>query len=323
MQELVGRLSALDPTSGDELKVIGYFDALIAGAAGTEALLKGAAVLSGTVAGACWPGGALRMSPEGVRLPAGEAGGWPSRPAADGRVWLERTGPAHANDAMVLERCALGVSIVRGRHRERSLGPLGVLLDGERTPQERTAAAARAGLGPRVRALAVTADRHLPGASAVLAGTDGPVRLAVLHPRDAAPAEGPVGLGPWGEPAQLVRSASAARLALQVSRATGAPVDAEELGGLLEAAAALAQRTPPAPDVAVLDTLDERSLRILDVLVGSESLRAAAAALGMHHSSLAARRTALAEALGYDPWTARGRARCQLARLAQQLGRPG
>ena len=51
MQELVARLSALDPEAGTVLKVITYFDKLIEGRVGLETLVRGAAVLSGFVAG--------------------------------------------------------------------------------------------------------------------------------------------------------------------------------------------------------------------------------------------------------------------------------
>ena len=47
MRELAGRLAALDPDAGAALKVIAYFDRLTDGRVGLEALVRGAAVLSG------------------------------------------------------------------------------------------------------------------------------------------------------------------------------------------------------------------------------------------------------------------------------------
>ncbi len=52
MQELAGRLTALDPEASASLRVIASFDALVAGGVGIEALVRAAAVLGGTIAGA-------------------------------------------------------------------------------------------------------------------------------------------------------------------------------------------------------------------------------------------------------------------------------
>jgi hypothetical protein len=43
MHELRGRLSLLDPTAGDALKVIEYFDRLVASQVSIETLVRGAA----------------------------------------------------------------------------------------------------------------------------------------------------------------------------------------------------------------------------------------------------------------------------------------
>src|SRR3954451_24595229 len=47
MKELAGRLTALDPDAGAAVRVIAYFDRLSESRAGLEALVRGAAVLSG------------------------------------------------------------------------------------------------------------------------------------------------------------------------------------------------------------------------------------------------------------------------------------
>lgn len=41
MQELVGRLTALDAEATETIKVIAYFDALVAGHASTQVILPG------------------------------------------------------------------------------------------------------------------------------------------------------------------------------------------------------------------------------------------------------------------------------------------
>src|SRR5882757_10386161 len=95
MQQLVGRLTALDPEASATLKVVSYFDTLVGHEVGIETLLRGASVLSGCPAGFD-PGkviAGLRVSPAGQRLPAGSLQHWPSAPAGPGAVvWLERSG---------------------------------------------------------------------------------------------------------------------------------------------------------------------------------------------------------------------------------------
>lgn len=65
MQELLGRLTALDPEASESLKVVSYFDTLVTAGAGLDALLRGAAALSGVVAGADRRGRISRRAPDG------------------------------------------------------------------------------------------------------------------------------------------------------------------------------------------------------------------------------------------------------------------
>jgi len=51
MQDLLGRLTALDPDASETLKVVSYFDALVARSVGVESMLRGAALLSGATVG--------------------------------------------------------------------------------------------------------------------------------------------------------------------------------------------------------------------------------------------------------------------------------
>ena len=85
-------------------------------------------------------------------------------------------------------------------------------------------------------------------------------------------------------------------------------------------AAVTAQRTAGAADAAALAALDHRSRELLDAVTEQQSVRAAAARLGRHHSSVQERLTALVETLGYDPRTSRGHARYVLARMLLTLG---
>lgn len=327
MQELVGRLTALDPEASETLKVVAYFDALIAGGVGLDALLRGAAVLSGAVAGAFDGRRAHRVAPDGGRLAATADGarpepGWPTRTAGSATVWLEREGPPHANDAMVVERLALAVDLATARRPGGTGGALDVALDAARDVADRRVALSRLRLDGardlRVAALPVASD---PGAapSTVVATPHGLVRAAVLR-RGVTPA-GPVGIGVAGPGEELPESFRTALLAFRlVPGGPGAAVvDAAELGVLLAAVGALEPVAARLPDVVALARLDARTRTVLEVLAGSDSVRAAAATLGMHHSTLQARHEALTGDLGYDPRSPDGRTRHRLASLLLRL----
>ncbi|WP_454856421.1 hypothetical protein [Promicromonospora soli] len=357
MQELVGRLTALDPEASETLKVVAYFDVLVAGGVGLQALLRGAAVLSGAVAGAFDGRRTYRIAPDGGRLPdaapdsatrpgaeaqqgaaaqpssgqpssaqpssAGQEQ-WPSRSISNGRVWLEREGPPHANDEMVIERLALAVDLVGVRGHGRPSSALEIAVDAARDVEERRVALSRLRLDParetRVAALPLS---HDPGAalptavSTVLATPYGLVRAVILG-RDAT-IPGPAGVGITQRADQLPESFRTALLALRLRPASGAVVDAAELGVVLAAVSALEPVAALQPDVAALARLDVRARAVLDELAAAESVRAAATALGMHHSTLQARHDTLTSELGYDPRSLDGRARYRLARLLLRL----
>ncbi|WP_073813026.1 helix-turn-helix domain-containing protein [Kitasatospora sp. CB01950] len=81
---------------------------------------------------------------------------------------------------------------------------------------------------------------------------------------------------------------------------------------------------PQAPheDVRALAALDQRSSDVLRTLVEADSIRSAAATLGMHHSTVQARHEALTASLGYDPRTTTGRMRYTAAALLLRLTDP-
>ncbi|MFC9846732.1 helix-turn-helix domain-containing protein [Streptomyces sp. NPDC060223] len=73
MRELAGRLAELDPDAGAALQAIAYFDRLMEGRVGLEALVRGAAVLSGHPARLVDErrGVRIRVEPDGRRADAG------------------------------------------------------------------------------------------------------------------------------------------------------------------------------------------------------------------------------------------------------------
>ncbi|MBD3753542.1 MAG: hypothetical protein IE935_14275, partial [Micrococcales bacterium] len=90
MQELVGRITALDPEASETLKVITYFDALVGAGAGIDALLRAAATLSGVTAGLEHRDRIRRRDASGRQVDGDPVVTSPARDVPGGRVWLER-----------------------------------------------------------------------------------------------------------------------------------------------------------------------------------------------------------------------------------------
>ncbi|OII40015.1 helix-turn-helix domain-containing protein [Plantibacter sp. MMLR14_011] len=328
MQELVGRLTALDPEASEGLKVIAYFDALVAGGVNTEALARGAAVLTGVPAGVRSPEAAVRVDPAGHRLPVGPSD-WPTRTVAgDGSVWLERVGAAHANDAIVLERFALAVALLRSRRHPQADSSVQILLDADRSESERSQAAERLSLsGSALRAVATAPSVHPPGGpSALVVGAGGMLRATIVSGPDGAAGlsdvDGVAGIGRAGVATQLVRSWAEAQQAITLTDAAHRVVDIADLGVLADAVRELAATAARSPDVSALAALDNRAARVLDALVRGDSVRSAAQELGIHHSTLQGKHEHFARILGYDPREPVGRARYELASLLlRSMGR--
>jgi hypothetical protein len=328
MQELVGRLTALDPEASETLKVVAYFDALVAGGVGVQALVRGAAVLSGTVAGASVGRRTHRVGPDGDRR-TGDATTngeiqrhWPARSITDGNVWLEREGPRHANDDMIVERLALAVDLVGSRRPGEAASALETAIDAKRDGEERRVALSRLRLSPsrdlRIAALPLSHEVAVDVApSTVVATPYGLLRAVVLGPDEKI--SGPAGVGVPRRADELPESFRTAVLALRLLPDNSSVVDAADLGVVLAAVSALEPVAAQQPDVVALARLDARARAVLDELAAAESVRAAATALGMHHSTLQARHEALTNELGYDPRSLPGRTRFQLARLLLRL----
>lgn len=317
MQELVGRLSALDPEASETLKVVSYFDALVAGGVGVDGLLRGAAALAGAVVGVELHGRVRRRDPLGAVPPATETRErMPRRALPGGVAWIERGGQPHANDEMVVERLALAIELTEARRSPE--GALEIALDAARPIDERSSALARLRVTPdaRVRIVAVPAEPVPEGPSAVVPTRFGIVR-ALLDDGDRQHPS-PAGLGSWTRADHLPESWDAALVALRLVDAQHPVVDAAELGSLVLLARRAPGEDPPA-DVRALAALDARSRQVLRALVEADSVRAAAAALGMHHSTLQARHESLTHELGYDPRSALGRARAVAADLLLRL----
>ncbi|WP_329550073.1 helix-turn-helix domain-containing protein [Streptomyces sp. NBC_01356] len=401
MRELAGRLAELDPDAGAALQVIAYFDRLMEGRVGLEALVRGAAVLSGCPARLIDDrrGIRIRVEPDGRRedsggpvdptwpwvpLDASDAArpgagpgpgipgagpatvspgsldaaqapaspgtpdaappqasldtphathpqaqldtpdlARPSTPQTPAALWLETPGPPDGVRAMILERAAGAVRAVLERTRGWAPAAVSapdpalveVVLDASAPRATRMRAAAQLGLkqGQLVRALALYGG----GAEIVTAGRPG---------NEARRA----GVGPAVEPDGLPQSWAAARTALRLT-AEGTAHDpgprtvyADELGGLVLLADAVGPDTPPVPDeLAVERAVAEApwAAATLHAVSASPSLRAAAAELTVHHSTLQERLVQTEHVLGWDVHSPQGRLRLQLALAIRKLRR--
>lgn len=301
MQDLLGRLTALDPDASETLKVVSYFDTLIARSVGVE--------------------------------PVDPGGRWMLRESApDAVAWIERDGEPHTNDAMILERLALALGILRAR---RSSGPesaVELAISSYGGADERAGALSRLRLAPgRFRVVASPPDpAPLPQhPSAVVATRHGLTRATIL-PHDVAvedawdgTADLRRGVGTSGTEVQLPDSWASALIAVRLTTAAEPTLAAADLGALLlvagTAESGTAESGPLHPDAAALAGLDARSLELLDAVVDEQSVRAAAIRLGRHHSSVQDRLSALTDTLGYDPRTSRGQARFVVARMLLRL----
>ncbi|MFT4212882.1 MAG: hypothetical protein QM626_13545 [Microbacterium sp.] len=320
MQELAGRLTALDADASASLKVISYFDALVAGGAGIESLVRAAVVLTGVAAGAETSGRVTRVDANGRRGDDGDRGDWPSSEVGGRTVWIERVGEAHANDAMVLDRLSLAVMIADARRGVPEAGAVEIVLDAGRPASERATALARLPLeaaGP-VRVIAQQPDMPVAGPSALVADARGLVRAVLMTPSHA-PGAGPAGYALASSADVLPQAWEDARLALRLADRRHPVVCADDLGALIVVARSFDPRQSQHPDVGVLLALDERTRELLDELVEADSVRAAAGALGLHHSTLQARHESLTRQLGYDPRSGLGRTRYETARLLARL----
>ncbi|WP_406630339.1 PucR family transcriptional regulator [Amycolatopsis sp. WGS_07] len=115
MKGLLLRLSTVDSGAETAVRVIAYFDELIARRATLPDLLRATAFLAECVAGIrCVNGTVLRFRPNGD--PGGDGPIPPGAVVVDldgaGRVWLERTGEPGPLDVLVLERLAISAKVL-------------------------------------------------------------------------------------------------------------------------------------------------------------------------------------------------------------------
>ncbi|MDT3439370.1 helix-turn-helix domain-containing protein [Pseudofrankia sp. BMG5.37] len=129
MKGLLLQLSALDADAESAVRVIAYFDALVAARADAASLVRATAALAECGAGLETPDtGQVRYRQDGTSAPPpqpatdgstvpGHVSGWMSLGDDGGRVWLERPGPPRPLDEIVLERMAIAARAIGTRAR--------------------------------------------------------------------------------------------------------------------------------------------------------------------------------------------------------------
>ncbi len=326
MQELLGRLRALDPTASQGLRVIACFDELMTGRVGTDGLLSAAAALAGCPVGirrGSDEAAVIRVGPDGRRLAAAPApaGGLVS----DGlHVWIERgDGSPGVNDAIILERLALALQVRHDQSRAPAPRDLALLLDETVELTVRRDAATRRGLASGVLLRAVAAPlfavwrTHPSGPEDVVATDFGPVHAAVV-PAGAEVAASPLGIGVAVERDDLPLSFRTAVVALRLAdSATGGTSRADDLGVLAETLADQPIRPRMDADEEAVARLAEHAWGIatLDALVRSTSVRDAARTVGIHHSTMTARIETITAEFGFSPLDGWARTRAAVALL--------
>jgi len=327
MKGLLLRLSALDADAASAVRVISFFDALVAQHAGLERLVASTAELAECPAGLSVPetGVWLRMDEDGRSLAEAPPPAAGRQLEGGGRVWLERTGQPLPLDEIVLERFAIAAAVLLGETRARLPG-----LDDPALVE--LAVSASAGDAERSRAL------HLLGFSPltpirVLAVKDGPLpeppgpqaaigdRHAVLAPAETiVPAGHTIGIGPAVPAMRAPQSWQAARTAVRFT--TPGVIDAidwDDLGALGPIAQRIqADEIDEIPDVRALDRLaaepgGKETLDVLTAVITTDSVRKAATLVHRHHSSMAGRLARAEAALGFDVNSPTGRFRLMLA----------
>jgi hypothetical protein len=318
MKDLAVRLAALDADAGAALRVIAYFDGLTEARAGLQTIVRGAAVLAGCPARLVDDERRvrLRVTPDGASVPSGaEADKAWMRTAVGSSsavLLLERAGEPGPVDAMILERAsgALRAVLDRTRGRAPAADPALVeLLVDASAPLDVREKAARA--------------MHLPaGPIRAVARETGPALL----PEGAPPPAGRAGIGPAVAVADLPASWAAARVALRFA-AEGTdddPGDSVVHHADLGALVLLASAPVDVPDLRALDhavAAAPWALTTLHAFADTPSLRAAAAALRLHHSTMQDRVTAAEHLLGWSLRDPRGRLRLDLALALRRLRR--
>jgi hypothetical protein len=330
---LLLRLSALDSDAASAVRVISFFDGLVARHAGLERLVASTAQLAECPAGLSVPETGVWLRADAAGQPVAAAP--PPSPSREldggGRVWLERSGDALPLDEIVLERFAIAAAVLLGETRARLSGLddpalLELVVSPSAGDAERSRALHLLGFSPLtpVRALAVAGGPlpEPPGPQAAIGD-----RHAVLAAAETiVPAGHTIGIGPTVPAMRAADSWRAATTAVRFTTPGVVDVVAwDDLGALGPIAQQL--RLDELGDIADVRALDrlaaepggQDTVDVLTAVITTDSVRKAAAVVHRHHSSVAARLARAEAALGFAAHTPAGRTRLTLALALRRL----
>ena len=352
MKLLLLRLSALDADAENALRVISFFDELIARRVPLRTLLAETAKLAECPVGVYESGLgiSLRAEPRGRVGVEDCAAAEPVRRelTPDSGVWLERSGQPFALDDIVLERFAIAAALLLDHERGpvsdvSDEGPVKLALSADASEALRSRALRAMGFEPGepMCTLAVTGPAPQTDVVVALALPRAGARFAVLGSihavltrlpepgvLDAVPAGFRVGVGPELPGLEAPYSWQQARVARKFSSRNGRGpqvVRATELGAMAIIAEKLRNEDiAQVPDVAVLDELAAEpngsdTIAILDALCRTGSIRKAANEVFRHHTTLISKLTHAESRLGFSLSTPAGRMRAELALSLRQL----
>ncbi|CAM3388821.1 helix-turn-helix domain-containing protein [Kibdelosporangium persicum] len=313
MEGLLLRLSALDADAENAVRVIGFFDRLIATRTGLDVLARKASELAECAMGVSSPARGLRV---GGAVPAHAV----RRDLDDGTVvWMARDGKPLPLDEMVLERFSIAValSLELSRVPLPSLGDPALVelaLSGSAGEAERSRALHLLELRPTTPLRVLAVKGRPTGLSAAL----GPLH-AVLAPGEIPAQEGETGVSAKVPAIEAPRAWAEARTALRFAAPDEPVVHADRLGGRIALASLPREEIAALPDVIALDSLDPQLVEVLTALCRTNSIRQAAAAVHRHHSTIPARIAQAETALGFPLDTPDGRFRLNLALVLRRL----
>lgn len=326
------RLAELDADSAGLVRVIDYFDALVRHGADTAALLRASASLANCVVGLETTGtsgrpGLRRCDPRGVWSPQ------PGRPPSVtkdvvigdvvvGRVWIERQGDQLPLDEMLVDRMALTAASILQTRRPLTVAEhtRNLLVAADEGAALTACASLRIEPSTIVRVLASTGsgstipDEAAPG-RAVSIEIDGEHLALALDaglpqwlPSFAAAAGSAhrrVGVSLAATAAESHLLVASARFARSQASDIAPVVNADELGALVLLAPGPRLGHERIPDIVKALTLRGSEtggelLETLRVYLHAGTLRAAADAMFLHHSSVAHRLAKLSQHLGFE-----------------------
>lgn len=332
MQGLLLRLSTLDADAESAVRVIAYFDSLLRDHVSVPVLLAATARLAQCPVGLfdAATGRRTRTSPSGsVDTPATSPAQVRELSSGLGAVWMEREGPAHGLDEIVLERYAAAAEVTLERaaalaREGQDPALVELVLSGETGEAERARAVRLLGFDPAtpLQALAIA----LPGeglAAGLRAmghrvreariGDTEAILVATTLPDSALPEGTRVGIGPELPGARAAESWAGARTALRFTGPHDPVMRWSELGALALYADLPEAAVAGLPDVQAMERLGEEAMAAVRALCLAGSVRRAATAMHLHHSSMAARIARAEAALGFSLADQPGRLRAHLA----------